>query len=57
MAIPRHKLYGKLEPLPVPERPWQEVSLDFITQLSSLHIRQAEYNAILVIVDRYTKMA
>ena len=57
MAIPRHKPYGKLEPLPVPERPWQEVSLDFITQLPSSHIGQAEYDAILVVVDRYTKMA
>ena len=57
MAIPRHKPYGKLEPLPVPKRPWQEVSLDFITQLPSSHIGQAEYDAILVVVDRYTKMA
>ena len=57
MAIPRHKPYGKLEPLPVPERPWQEVSLDFITQLPSSHIGQAEYDAILVVIDHYTKMA
>ena len=39
------------------KRPWQEVSLDFITQLPSSHIGQAEYDAILVVVDRYTKMA
>ena len=57
MAILWHKPYGKLEPLPVPERPWQEVFLDFITQLPSSHIEQAEYDAILVVVDRYTKMA
>ena len=57
MTIPRHKPYGKLEPLPVPERPWQKVSLNFITQLLSLYIGQAEYNTILVIVDRYTKIA
>ena len=56
-AIPRHKPYGKLEPLPVPERPWQEVSLDFITQLPTSHIGTTEYNAILVVVDRYTKIA
>jgi hypothetical protein len=56
-AIPRHKPYGKLEPLPVPERPWQEVSLDFITQLPSSYIGTAKYDAILVVVDRYTKMA
>ena len=57
IAIPRHKPYGKLEPLQVPERPWQEVSLDFITQLPSSYIGTAEYDAILVVVDRYTKMA
>ena len=57
IAVPRHKPYGKLESLPVPERPWQEVSLDFITQLPRSYIRTAKYNAILVIVDRYTKMA
>jgi hypothetical protein len=41
----------------VPKRPWQEVSLDFITQLPTLLIGTIEYNAILVVVDRYTKMA
>ncbi len=43
--------------LRVPERPWQEVSLDFITQLPTSHIGTTEYNAILVVVDHYTKMA
>ena len=57
IAIPWHKPYNKLEPLLVPKRPWQKVSLDFITQLFSLYIRQAEYNTILVIIDRYTKIA
>ncbi len=56
IVIPRHKPYGKLEPLPVPEGPWKEVSLDFITQLPSSYIGTREYNAILVIVDRYTKI-
>ena len=31
IATPRHKPYGKLESLPVPNGPWQEVSLNFIT--------------------------
>ena len=57
IAIPRHKPYGKLKPLPVPSGPWQEVSLDFITQLPRSYIGTAEYDAILVVVDRYTKMA
>ncbi len=57
IAIPRHKPYGKLESLPVPKGPWQEVSLDFITQLPRSYIGTKEYDAILVVVDRYTKMA
>ena len=57
IAIPRHKPYGKLQPLPIPERPWKEVSLDFITQLPPSYIGTKEYDAILVVVDRYTKMA
>ena len=38
-------------------RPWQEVSLDFITQLPSSYIGTRVYDAVLVVVDRYTKMA
>jgi hypothetical protein len=41
----------------VPKRPWQEVLLNFITQLPTSHIGTTKYNAILVVVDRYTKMA
>ncbi len=41
----------------MPLGPWQEVSLDFITQLPSLYIGTTKYNAILVVVDHYTKMA
>ena len=36
---------------------WQEVSLNFITQLFSSYIGTKAYNAVLVVVDRYTKMA
>ncbi len=57
IAIPRHKPDGKLEPLPVLLGPWQEVLLDFITQLPSSYIGTTEYDAILVVVDRYTKIA
>jgi transposase InsO family protein len=56
-AAPRHKPYGKLEPLPQPSRPWKEISLDFITQLPASRRGTEEYDAILTIVDRYTKMA
>ena len=56
-AISRHKPYSKLESLPVPKGPWQEVSLDFVTQLLRSYIGTQEFDAILVVVDCYTKMA
>lgn len=55
---PRHRPYGKLQSLPLPEGPWQEISLDFITGLPSSYRDDGKvYDAILVIVDRFTKMA
>ena len=45
---------GLLQPLPPPERPWQECSLDFIT---SLPMTSKGFDAILVVVDRFSKMA
>ena len=57
ITIPRHKPYSKLQSLPVPKGLWKEVSLDFITQLPTSYIGTKAYDAILVIVDRYTKMA
>jgi hypothetical protein len=49
----RHQPYGTLQQLPIPERPWHSVSMDFIEQLPS----SSDYSAILVIVDRLTKQA
>ena len=45
---------GLLQPMPVPDGPWDSVSMDFIT---SLPLTKAGFNAILVVVDRLTKMA
>jgi hypothetical protein len=49
----QHQPYGMLQQLPIPERPWHSISMDFIEQLPSL----SNYSAILVIVDRLTKQA
>jgi hypothetical protein len=49
----RHKPYGLLQPLPIPETPWSSISMDFIVQLPSSN----GHTAILVVVDRMTKMA
>ena len=45
---------GLLQPLPIPERPWQVVTLDLITQLPRT---RAGHDAIVVFVDKLTKWA
>lgn len=52
----RHKPYGKLNSLPQPSGPWQEITMDFITDLPVSRFDNNEYDSILVVVDRYTKM-
>jgi hypothetical protein len=49
----RHRPYGLLQPLPIPERPWHSISMDFIKQLPPLN----RFTAILVIIDRLSKEA
>ncbi|KAJ0025536.1 hypothetical protein Pint_07160 [Pistacia integerrima] len=44
---------GLLQPLPVPERPWESVSMDFITYLP----KSEGSGSIIVIVDRFSKYA
>ncbi|KAJ4717218.1 Retrotransposon protein, putative, Ty3-gypsy subclass [Melia azedarach] len=44
---------GLLEPLPIPERPWESVSMDFITSLP----KSEGYGSIIVVVDRFSKYA
>lgn len=48
-----HKPYGLLQPLPTPEKPWSSISMDFVMPLP----QSGTYDAILVVVDRLTKMA
>lgn len=56
MKVPRHKPYGWLEALPQPAGPWQDIAMDFITCLPPAKHRRCVYDAILVIVCRYSKM-
>lgn len=49
----RHKPYGPLRFLPVAERPWSSISMDFIEGLPE----SGSFDSILVVVDRLTKMA
>ncbi|GJP69421.1 hypothetical protein CLOP_g413 [Closterium sp. NIES-67] len=47
------KKAGLLQPLPVPEQPWQVVSLDFITGLPTT---TSGHDAILVVIVKFSKM-
>lgn len=49
----RHRPYGLLRPLDIPEGPWQSVTMDFITALPM----SKGNDSVLVVVDRYSKMA
>jgi hypothetical protein len=53
----RHRPYGKLAPLDRPNKPWSQISMDFITGLPPSAHRGRIYDSVLVIVDRYTKLA
>ncbi|GBG68149.1 hypothetical protein CBR_g2700 [Chara braunii] len=50
-----HLPYDLLQPLPIPEGRWQSISMDFIGPLRPPTPRG--HDAILVIVDRFTKRA
>ena len=50
----RHKVYGQLQPLPVPHAPWESIAMDFITDLPK---SQFGNDAIWTIVDRFSKQA
>jgi len=46
-----HKPYRFLKQLPIPERPWNSISMDFIKKLPL----SSGFNTILVIVNQLTK--
>ena len=45
---------GELQPMPIPSRPWQSIGMDFLMPIPESKNKR---NAILVVVDRLTKMA
>ena len=56
-STPRwHCPYGELQPLPVPQGAWQELTMNFITDLPPSRMRNGVFDSILVIVNRYLKM-
>ena len=56
-TIRRHKPYGLLQPIPPADEPFQQVTMDFITDLPESEWGKEKYDAILVIIDRFTKHA
>ncbi|KAL0181246.1 hypothetical protein M9458_023652, partial [Cirrhinus mrigala] len=49
--VPRRLPAGLLQPLPVPQRPWSHVAVDFVTDLPPSN----GYTTILSVVDRFSK--
>ena len=50
-TIPRDKTLGLLKPLPIPERPWQYISIDF----HKLPTDRDGYNMVIILVDHFGK--
>jgi transposase InsO family protein len=50
-SSPRDKTPGLLQPLPIPDRPWQHISMDFV----SFNKDKRGYDNVLVVVDRLSK--
>ena len=51
LLIRRQGLYT---PLPVPSQPWESISMDYLTRYPTT---KHQHDAILVVVDRFSKMA
>jgi len=48
----RHATFGVLRPVPVPEKPWEDISMDFVVRLPECE----GFDAVWVVVDRLSKM-
>jgi transposase InsO family protein len=53
----RHLPYGLLGAEAPSSAPWEDITLDFITDLPPSRLMGQVYDSILVVVDRFTKMA
>ena len=55
----RHAKYGQIQFAPVPESPWDDITMDFVVKLpkSKDPATQDAFDSIMVIVDKLTKYA
>jgi hypothetical protein len=49
----RHPM-GLLQPLPIPEKKWEVITIDFITKFPRT---TRQHDSIMVVVDKLTKVA
>ena len=48
---PRDQYNGRLNPLPVPQRPWTDITMDFVTGLPECELK----NTMIMVVDQLAK--
>jgi hypothetical protein len=53
----RHAKHGELNSLPIPTRIWEDITMDMITDLPESRLRDRDYNCIMVVMCRLSKMA
>ena len=56
MKTHSHKSYDNLLPLSKSDWSWQNISMNFITDLSLLICKQKACDVLLIVVDQYSKM-
>ena len=52
----RRGTQGLLQPLPLPTRKWQSISMDWVTGVEAVTRKGISYDAILTVTDRATRM-
>jgi hypothetical protein len=53
MKVEHRHAIGFLQPLPIPEKKWEVVTIDFITKLPR---KTRQHDSIMVLVDKLTKV-
>ena len=56
VKAPHHRLYDETTSLFISTRSWKKISMNFIIELSFNRYENDIYNAIFIVIDRYSKM-